>query len=589
MKTLPLILLAVSATLPLQAELLISDTPAQGCALNRPVGKVCLQAQRDGKTIALLERKEEPYLKAPFYSIHFDKSITADEAEAFLTHCVLHCLRQHAGHLHIDYSMSECPAWTARYREHAEAKLGRKLVYESEHNEHAQEAFRSYIESIFSAQGIPLRHIRYAYIGDMELDSRGDIGGGGSIDLLPGPRHERIGYGDAAALIAAGTDAEGNTPLHRLAAWGLAEDLSRLLTEGATPDVANKDGITPLHLAARNGQSDCVRALLQAGADVNARNTLKWDAYGPTALHYAANEGWSDCLSLLLEAGAQVDAGARDGETPLHHAARRGHVDALRQLLAAGASVNAATTGYPGEEQEYSLANRIGSTPLHEAAHAGARDAIEILLAAGADVNKGDAIGSTPLDRAAESHRTACVEQLLKAGASVNAATSYGSTPLSGAIWQPGSPMQIDIMRLLLAAGSDVNAQLSDGRSLLHGAVQYGNEAVMKLLLEAGAKPEVADNEGNTALHVAAQQGSVPCVQLLLKAGVNADVRDDKGETPLHKAAAQGKDKAVKLLLDAGADPKLRDAAGKSALDHAAVDRYWDEPTRRLLRKAGAK
>lgn len=125
----------------------------------------------------------------------------------------------------------------------------------------------------------------------------------------------------------------GATPLFLAARLGEVEMTHALLTGGADPNIAAKDGTTPLMQAAgirldlgglrpdsEDGQpaEDSQRAtaiaaaLLDAGADAKASN----DA-GDTALHGAAAKGWKSMVELLTARGAGVNAKNKRGQTPL--------------------------------------------------------------------------------------------------------------------------------------------------------------------------------------------------------------------------------------------------------------------------------
>lgn len=82
----------------------------------------------------------------------------------------------------------------------------------------------------------------------------------------------------------------------------LAKD--KALTEARTPG-----GATPLHLAAKLGHLEIMEVLLANGADVNARDSLKF-----TPLHWAGYV--QDVSALLLVHKADRNAKAWDGSTP---------------------------------------------------------------------------------------------------------------------------------------------------------------------------------------------------------------------------------------------------------------------------------
>eukprot|EP00961_Rhodomonas_salina_P253831 3430300-Rhodomonas_salina.1 len=69
------------------------------------------------------------------------------------------------------------------------------------------------------------------------------------------------------------------------AVHGNVEEVVRLLTEGANPDVFNDFGETPLHLAAIGGNVEVVKALISSGANINTL-TIQ----GPAAVQFQGNE-----------------------------------------------------------------------------------------------------------------------------------------------------------------------------------------------------------------------------------------------------------------------------------------------------------
>lgn len=96
-------------------------------------------------------------------------------------------------------------------------------------------------------------------------------------------------------------DAAGRFPLHYAALENDVAKVRELLSAGANPNVADRQGFQPLHLAAQQGATEAARALLEAGAEVDAVNT-----FGNTPLFIAVfnSRGRGDLIELLRARGA---------------------------------------------------------------------------------------------------------------------------------------------------------------------------------------------------------------------------------------------------------------------------------------------
>jgi ankyrin repeat protein len=125
----------------------------------------------------------------------------------------------------------------------------------------------------------------------------------------------------------AGLDRQGRTALHYAA---LADDtaaVSRLLSEGADPNVADRDGFTALHFAAQEGAVAAAGALLAAGAQVDAVNS-----YGNTPLFTAVfnSRGRGELIGLLRRHGADPWHPNNTGHTPVGTARMIANYDVAR-------------------------------------------------------------------------------------------------------------------------------------------------------------------------------------------------------------------------------------------------------------------
>jgi hypothetical protein len=309
------------------------------------------------------------------------------------------------------------------------------------------------------------------------------------------------------ALIAKGADVNrasgGITPL--LAAtrdsWhGRAEAVLTLLTNGASPLVADVEGNTALHGAVLSAEPGVAAMLLDAAAPINALNkagisplaaacrAANWPlakfllehgakpapSDGEPALVAAAGIADDDAegVKLLLKHRAAVNAVDARHRHALLSAAAEGHEQIARALCAAGADIN--------------LADQRGSTALMEAARAGAGGIVQLLAEAQPDARVRDQHGRDALTLACQSPRAhgETVRALLALGAEPKAPGSDGRSALDHAaaagrwdlvaLLDPDTPLPASLSQDLLAEGADTPAHLLDALRFGHWAIVSG-------------------------------------------------------------------------------------------------------------------
>jgi uncharacterized protein len=421
----------------------------------------------------------------------------------------------------------------------------------------------------------------------------------------------------AAQLDAqSGTDALGNTPLHRAVEAGDTAMVEQLLRAKANPNVMNRYHVAPLSAAVLRGDAPIVTALLKAGADANV---IKGE--GEPVMLTAARAGNVDVLKALIAAGGDVNA--RDkfyGQTPLMWAAIENHADVIAELAAKGADVNAranilegepawrygkdSRNGINGEALQNFNTNfsKGGLNALMYAARSGATEAARKLIELGATTATTDPEGFSPLLLAIMNGRYDTAAALVEKGADVNQADRGGQTPLyaltdiRSLLWTYNRPTPrtqnemgtLDLANLLIAKGAKVDAKLtgaarrplggggapiaSRGATAFMRAAVTSDLPMMKLLLEHGADPKVKTQNGNTALHAvagvrwsdttmstaqalgfAAEEDSVEAIKLLLDLGLDVNAVDNQGMTAVHGAASRGANQVIRLLHARGA------------------------------------
>ncbi|MBQ6972595.1 MAG: ankyrin repeat domain-containing protein [Synergistaceae bacterium] len=216
-----------------------------------------------------------------------------------------------------------------------------------------------------------------------------------------------------------------------------AEDVKRVIADGADLNATDKDGYIPIIYAAGFRSTEIIRIVAEAGADIDVQG-LHWAQKGRTAL--------------------------------METVVRFSDMDTIRLLIS---------------EKNINMADNDGMTALIEAAiHNSKAYVVKALIDAGSDVKK---YGSRALMGAASWNcNPETARLLIEAGADVNIRTSDGKTPLMLAASAPSRMVDpekaADFIRVLISEGADVNAKDKNGETALDFA---NNENIRKILRDA--------------------------------------------------------------------------------------------------------
>jgi ankyrin repeat protein len=382
-------------------------------------------------------------------------------------------------------------------------------------------------------------------------------------------------------LIAKGIDLNqahaGMTPL--LAAtrdsWhGRPDAVTTLLTNGADPRQADRDGNTPLHHAARSSDPGVAALLRDAAADLDARNAegltplgiacmagnwrlarfllergAKAEPAGAQPVLLAAagtEEDDAAGVQLLLRHKARIDTRGAHGRSALHEAARAGHAEILAALLGAGAPVEARDQG--------------GITPWLDVVRSGNVAAVEVLAAAGADLHARDAQGRNAVVLACSGEQVCLplVKRLLELGLDPDQPGADGrrAVELAAAAGRWALVSLLDPGYLLPSAASSLDSQQPPldqaPLGLLREALGRGQDQGLVDLARLCSPAELG-----SLLHAPALSTAPRALAWLLRHGALGEVRDVHGDVPLLASLARGPSAlaATRVLLDAGLAP----------------------------------
>jgi ankyrin repeat protein len=323
--------------------------------------------------------------------------------------------------------------------------------------------------------------------------------------------------------------------------------VTRLLSEGADPNLANRFGVTPLHEASIVRNADMLELMLEAGGDANATF-----GEGETVLMTAARAGDAESVRVLLAHGGLPDTTENwHGQTALMWAAIENHADVVELLIDAGADVDRASTKHDWVEISYSEGNVPktrdlgGLTALQFAARQGSLAAAEKLLDAGADASLVEPMYQlTPLQLAIVNGHYTLAKRLIERGVEVDDGSLYlaiDTRNLGYYAQRPNPPEKdgevtsLDVVNTLLERGANADLPYAKG------------------IPERTVAGEIAVPPGATPLDRAAAASDFAAVETLLKHGASATVVTEDGTTPLMLLAGYSRARGAAKLSN---DPK---------------------------------
>jgi ankyrin repeat protein len=267
-----------------------------------------------------------------------------------------------------------------------------------------------------------------------------------------------------------------------------------LLSKGANPNLADKDGWTPLHWAARYTKDKYIVELLlnHPNVDVNLMNNE-----GRNALDFAKyNEhGLSEEIANLLREKGSVETEKEVSTIQ----------NAMKQIQS-----RIFSNKKPEEVENFLSDDTIRSEDKID------RISEELLLSAIKDSN------------------FEIVRNLLKSGADIRTCGENGANLLHLTSFHAKTTKLIDV--ILEKGKFDINGVDNDGRTPLHHALQGINPTINTAhLLQKGADPGIADKNGVTPLHMAARNAeTMDLIEILLNTeAVDVNCVDKQGRTPL--------------------------------------------------------
>ncbi|CAB0029347.1 unnamed protein product [Trichogramma brassicae] len=359
------------------------------------------------------------------------------------------------------------------------------------------------------------------------------------------------------------TDESDLTHFHVACERGFLDVIQKFLELGLdTNRVARETGIPPLNLALINAERDVVELLLTKGADPYLANKE-----GRSSLHIICLSGDSDDLATMLFEHShekyhpmQLDSRDKLGNTPLHFAVMNNRRRMIEFLLRSGADPNSA--------------NEEESTALHIISKRDEDDdsmhrffEINDDIQATIQVNAPDKFGNTPLHLAISRGHRALTELLLRRESDPNLPNEEGSTALHMICKRDKDDGFVERFFEIIGEFEktvEIDAVDKLGNSPLHLALRFNNNQVAELLIKTGADPTVANEEGLTPLHIICERyhddGLIDRFFKIIeevKLSVQVDVVDKSGRTPLQLAVMNVLPSAVEVLLNRGADHLL--------------------------------
>jgi len=325
-------------------------------------------------------------------------------------------------------------------------------------------------------------------------------------------------------------NSRGHTPLYCASRAGNLEIVKELVSNGADPDIPQRDQSTSLHVSSYYGHPDVVRYLIERGAVTITKNN-----FGNTPADEARTDEikkvFTDSMNnpfvqaingnlawFQRREWRQINTPNSLGQTCLYLASKKGHANLVQWFL--------------NEKADPNIETIHGSTALHAAAFYNYPNVVKILLLHGGNPTIKNRFEKSAFD---EGQKHAGVMSVFRELATKDPVEEARKGNLN---W---------FVQFFFFKGYSVSDP-REGRSLLEIAISNRQIELFRWLLTRDAPLDYQNNiTKDTALHVAAKMGEFSVIQALLERGANPLLKNKARKTPLEEGKEKFREDSASL------------------------------------------